>query len=53
MCVFVFTRVAGDGDVVLRQALLPVSAGEHVQTNGHAEGRRGPGVYPVPGALRG
>lgn len=45
--------VAGDGHMVLRQALFPVPAGEHVQTHGHAEGHRGAGVHSVPGALRG
>lgn len=45
--------VAGDGHMVLRQALFPVPAGEHVQTHGHAEGHRGTGVHSVPGALRG
>ena len=45
--------VAGDGHMVLRQALLPESAGEHGQTHDHAERHRGAGVHPLPGALRG
>lgn len=39
--------------MVLRQALFPLSVGEHVKTHGHAEGCCGTGVYSVPGALRG
>ena len=53
MCVCVCVCVAGDGHMVLRQAMFPVSVGEHVQTHGHAAGRCGSGVHSVPGALRG
>lgn len=48
-----FVSLVGDGHVVLRQALFPVSAGEHVQTHDHVAGRCGPGVSSVLGALRG
>lgn len=50
---FVCVCAAGDGHMVLCQALFPLSAGEHVQTHGHAEGCCDTGVYSVPGALRG
>lgn len=45
--------VVGDRHVVLRQALFPVSVGEHGQTHGRASGLCDKGVYSVSGAMWG
>ena len=43
---------AGNGHLVLRQAVLPVAHREPVQAHDLRQGLGHPGMRPVPGALR-